>query len=177
LDKPKLKNVEVAVVEAPETEAVSGLQTRRYEVRLSYDISTRLFGETVKGKVTTAAVYWLAEGPERTVPTLLRPLLTTGIAELDERLREPLAKLRGFPVRQRVTVTAEGEEVPRRVSTLEVNLSAPASAELPAGAFEVPKGFRFEEPEYIRPGAPSVFRPGSAVGTGRIGRDGRGATR
>jgi hypothetical protein len=155
-DEPKLKNVQIAVVEAPETEVVSGLQTRRYEVRLSYDISTKLYSETVRGKVTLEAVYWLAEGPERTLPTLLRPVVTTGIAELDDRLREPLSKLRGFPVRQRVTVTAEGKEVPRRTSTLEVSLSVPANADAPAGAFEVPKGFRFEEPEFSRPGGPHV---------------------
>src|SRR4029078_1419865 len=93
-----------------------------------------------------------------TVPTLFRPKITTGFGELDERLREPLAQLRGFPVRQRVTVTVEGKDLPRRNITFTVDLSPPESTAAPAGSFEVPKGFRVEEPEMTRPGVELPIR-------------------
>jgi hypothetical protein len=148
LGKTSLKDIQVTVVEAPEAEVVGGLSTRRKEIHLSYDISIPL---DVRGRVTMDAVYWLVETPERTVPTLLRPRIATGFDQLDQRLREPLSRMRGFPVRQRVTVTIEGKELPRQVSSFTVDLTTPESIAPPAGSFEAPKGFRFEEPEISVP--------------------------
>jgi hypothetical protein len=77
--------------------------------------------------------------------------IATGLENLDKLLREPLSRLQGLPVRQRITVTSEGKDLPRRVATYTVDLSTVESAPSPAGVFEIPKGFRFEEPEISVP--------------------------
>lgn len=151
LERRTLKNIQVAVIEDPEPEVIAGLSARRKEIRLSYDIQASLLQEKLQGRITMEAVYWLAEAPGRSVPTLLRPQIKTGLEDLDKLLREPLSRLQGLPVRQRITVTSEGKDLPRRVATYTVDLSTVESAPPPAGAFEIPKGFRFEEPEISVP--------------------------
>lgn len=151
LEGRTLKNIQIAVLEDPEPETIAGLSARRKEIRLSYDLQATLLQEKLQARITLEAVYWLAETPGRSVPTLLRPRIATGLEDLDKLLREPLSRLQGLPVRQRITVASEGKDLPRRVATYTVDLSTVESAPPPAGAFEIPKGFRFEEPEISVP--------------------------
>lgn len=151
-DKPAIRNLEVEVTEAPQPETVSGLQTRRYDIRVSYDVTVKLYMGKMKGKVAMEASYWMAENHEGTVPILLRPAANFPVPELVERLREPASRLHGLPVRQRVTVTTDSPGSPPRRTTYEVSLGAPEKTTPPAGAFEIPRGFQEKEPEISRPG-------------------------
>src|SRR5947209_1536080 len=148
-------NVQFAVVEEPAPEPVSGLKTREYEIRLSYDTKVKISkSETVPGKVSLQARYWMADR-EVAVPVRLRPALRSGIPEIDSRLSGALAKLRGLPVKQEVTITAEspGNEPRKSITTRTISNLHTAVAK--PGQFAVPKGFQYHEPVLSRPGLPA----------------------
>jgi hypothetical protein len=149
-------NVQFAVVEEPAPEPVSGLKTREYEIRLSYDTKVQISkSETVPGKVSLRARYWMAEDREVAVPVSLRPALRSGIPEIDSRLTGVLAKLRGLPVKQEVTITAESPGNEPQKSVVTQTIRDLHTAAIKPGQFMVPKGFRYHEPVMSRPGLPA----------------------
>lgn len=158
--KKSVKNVELSVIEKPEPEVVSGRSTRRHEVRLSYDIRIAFPGESVEGAVRLEATYWMAGDEAFTLPGLLRTEIRTSFAEIDSRLEEALAKLRGLPMKKKVAISAEAKRTLPRTSETTVVLSDCRPVEAKAAQFEVPKGFKYEKPVMTAPGAPSFSPPG-----------------
>lgn len=155
-------NIQFTVLEQDEPEPISGFKTREVEIRLSYDIKMQLSkSETVTGKVSLKAKYWMAEDREVTLPVRLRPAIRAGIPEIDSRLSGALAKLRGLAVKQEVTISSEpsGSEPQKTVVTRTIRDLRTVAAK--ADRFEVPKGFQYHEPQYSRAtlpaGAPKLF--------------------
>jgi hypothetical protein len=160
-----VSNVKLDTVEAPAPETVAGIQARRHEIRLSYDITIVLpppggapgvpkgRSETVRGKVKVDAIYWLAEGRTPALPRLLRPEISTGFAEIDPRLAAAIAALQGIPVKQQVTITTEGDQSTEpQTSVRTAVLQNHKTQESKASLFEIPSGFKRHEPEMARPG-------------------------
>jgi len=154
-EKRSVKNVELSVVEKPEPEVVSGRSTRRHEIRLSYKVKIEFPGEPVQGTVRVDAVYWMDGAEAGALPALLRPEIHTGFAEIDRRLDEALAKLQGIPMKNEVTISVEGKGILSQTSRTKVVLSDCKAAEAKDDQFEVPKGFKYEKPVVIGPGAPA----------------------
>jgi hypothetical protein len=156
-------NIQFTVLGQDEPEPISGLKTREVEIRLRYDIKMQLSKtETVTGKVSLNAKYWMAEDREVTVPVRLRPAIRAGIPEIDSRLSGVLVKLRGLPVKQEVTISTEspGSEPQKTVVTWTLGNLRTVMAK--AGRFEVPKGFQYHEPQFSRampPDHPQLFGP------------------
>ena len=157
-----LTNVQFTVLEQDEPEPISGMKTHEVEIRLRYDIKVQLSkNETVPGKVSLDAKYWMAQDREVILPVTLRPALRSGIPELDSRLSGALAKLKGLAVKQEVTISTEstGSEPQKSVTTRLVRDLHTVAAK--PGRFEVPKGFQYHEPVRSRPGlsSPTGFEP------------------
>jgi hypothetical protein len=156
-------NIQFTVLEQDEPEPISGLKTREVEIRLRYDIKMQLSKiETVAGKVSLNAKYWMAQDREVALPVTLRPAIRSGIPEIDSRLTGALAKLRGLPVKQEVTVSTEspGSEPQKTVVTRTLRDLRTVAAK--PGRFEVPKGFQYHEPQFSRampPDHPQLFGP------------------
>lgn len=148
------KNVQLEVTEKAEPETVSGLAARRTDVQLSYDITVEMpfTKEKVRGKVKVEAVYWMAPDKTLTLPRILRPEIRTTMPEVDSKLAEALGKLRGLPVKQSVTITAEAEQSTPQKETFVTTISDLKTAETKAALFEVPSGFKHHKPEIQRPG-------------------------
>ncbi|HEY3571908.1 MAG TPA: hypothetical protein VGP73_28520 [Thermoanaerobaculia bacterium] len=155
----------VVVTTSTQPEAVAGSPAQRHEIKLSYDITLVIQppangpsgfkgkAETVHGKVSIDAVYWMAEGKAPVLPKLLRPDLHTGFPEVDARLDGALAALHGIPVKQRVTITTTGDQgTEARTSARTVTLESHQKREAKAPLFEVPAGFKMHEPEVSGPG-------------------------
>jgi hypothetical protein len=164
-EKKSVKNVELAVVEKPEPEMVSGRSTRRHEVRLSYDVRIEFPGESIEGQVRLEAVFWMVGDGAFAVPVLLRPEIRTGFAEIDSRLDEALAKLQGLPIKREVNIVAEAKRTLPRTSQATVVLSDCKPVQAKAAQFEVPNGFKYEKPVLMAPGAPSFSPPPSPPGS------------
>ncbi len=144
-------NIQLTVLEQDEPEPISGMKTREVEIRLSYDIKMQLTKiETVTGKVSLNAKYWMAQDRDMVLPVRLRPAIRAGIPEIDSRLTVVLAKLRGLPVKQEVTLSADspGSDPQKSVVTRTIRDLRTVAAK--PGRFEVPKGFQYHEPQFSR---------------------------
>jgi hypothetical protein len=162
--RKSVSHVVFDTVDATAPETVAGASVRRHEIRLSYDItvvtgtppgvpvSPRSRPETIHGKVKVNAVYWMTEGKAPDVPRLFRPEMRTGFPEVDTRLVAALTALPGMAVKQQVTISIEGDQgtMPRTSVHTEV-LEHLGTQEMKASLFEVPGGFRMQEPEMSRP--------------------------
>jgi hypothetical protein len=154
----------VTMTALAQPEEMSGAPAQRHEIKLSYDItlvippppnmpSGKGKSETVHGKVSVDAVYWLTEGETPVLPKLLRPALHTGFPEVDAKLDRALAALQGTPVKQQVTITTTGDQgTESRTVTRTVMLQNHKKRETKASLFEIPAGFKMHEPEFSRPG-------------------------
>lgn len=141
-------------VPAPVAEELAGLPVQRHEIRLSYNASIKV-GERVKGKVRMTAVFWMQEGKNPPLPSLLRPEIRTGFPEIDSRLTEELAKLRGLPLKQQITVNADVADGIAQTDDLIIEISGLATAKTTPDLFVIPQGFKFEEPVFVGPGMAS----------------------
>jgi hypothetical protein len=162
--KTSVSHVAFDTVDATAPETVAGTSVRRHEIRLSYDIvlvtgtppgvpvSPRSHPETIHGKVKVEAIYWMTEGKAPDIPRLFRPEMRTGFPEIDDRLIAALTALPGIAIKQQVTISTEGDQgtMPRTSVHTEV-LEHLGTQEMKASLFEVPGGFKMQEPEMSRP--------------------------
>lgn len=142
-------------VPAPVTETLSDLPVQRHEIRLSYNALIELDRAKARGKVRMTAVFWMHEGKTLPLPSLLRPEIRTGFPEIDGRLSEELARLKGIPLKQRIEVQADVEDGIAQTDTLTVEISGLGTAKTTPSLFAVPPGYRFEEPVFVGPGMSS----------------------
>ena len=159
-ERSKVSKVKLEVAAQPQLETVSGLAARRHDIRLSYDITVPLLNERISGKVRLEASYWMAEDRSVTLPRMLRPEIHTGFPEIDGQLAAELAKLKGTPLKQSWTVSTEAEQSAPQSNTFTAILSGIEEAQVKPADFEVPAGFRYEEPVFVGPGAPIMAPPG-----------------
>ncbi len=162
-----LENVKVENSQGTETETVAGSTARRHEIKLSYDLRIEIAPpppppgfppfkgprETVRGTVTAHAVYWMAEDKAPLPANVFAPEIRTGFPEVDGKLADAMATLRGLAVKQQVTVSTEGGSyMSARSSTVTVTVEGPKPFATQAALFEVPAGFRMHKPEFSGPG-------------------------
>lgn len=156
-------NLQFAVLGQDEPEPISGMKTHEVEIRLSYDIKVQLSKiETVTGKVSLNAKYWMAEDRDVLVPERLRPAIRSGIPEIDSHLSDALAKLRGLPVKQEVTIAMESPGSDPQKSVFTRTLRDLRTVAAKPGRYDVPKGFQYHEPQMSRampPDHPQLFGP------------------
>jgi hypothetical protein len=167
-----VSNLGIQSSETPET--LDGVATRRREIRLAYDVAIAISApvgrqapgkmhviETVHGKVTVEAVYWLAPGERPALPELLRPDIRSGFAEVDAKLAAAAAALDGITLQQRVTISSTGDQgaTPLR-SVRTVRLENHKRVATRPALFEVPPGFRKHEPQMSTPGLGGALPPG-----------------
>jgi hypothetical protein len=152
----KVGKVKTETKDAPEPESLAGLSARRYETSVSYDLKVRHMAETLKGHVTIEEVSWMAEDRTLPVPSLLRTDVHTALPEVDAALSQARSRLRGFPVKSQVTVDIDmGKGSERQTYSYTLTVHDLKPAETPDSLFQVPSGFRYEEPVITRPGFPS----------------------
>lgn len=150
-DAKKARKIEFEIP-APVAEELSGLPVQRHEIRLSYDASVELHRAKVHGKVRMTAVFWIHEGKTLPLPRLLRPEIRTLFPEIDGRLTEELARLKGIPLKQRIEVHADVEDGIAQTDTVTIEISGLSTAKTTPAQFAIPQGFRFEEPVFVGPG-------------------------
>lgn len=152
-EKATVSKVEVKTREASEPESLAGLSARRYETSVSYDLKVRYYEETLRGHVTIEEISWMAEDRTLPLPSPLQNDVRTALPEVDAALSRARSRLRGFPVKRQVTIDIDmgkGSERQTYVYALTVHDLKPAETADPL--FQVPSGFRYEEPVIAGPG-------------------------
>jgi hypothetical protein len=169
-----VENVKIETVDGTEPETIAGSTVRRHEITLSYDMTIKIAlpepppgrppfkgpRETVHGRVTVDAVYWMAEEKAPLPAGIFAPKIRTGFPEVDGKLADALAKLRGLAVKQQVTVTAGGDSyMAARTNSVTTTVDGPRPTKTQAALFEVPSGYRMHKPEITAPGLSSAPMP------------------
>jgi hypothetical protein len=169
-----VKDVKVESSAGTESETVSGSKVRRQRITISYDLTIKIPPppplpgrppargplETVRGKVKAEADYWMAEDQAPLPGGIFSPTLRTGLPEVDGKLASALAALRGFAMKEQVTISTEGDShMAARTSTAMTTIEGPKPARTEAAQFEVPSGFRMHKPELVMPGLESATPP------------------
>lgn len=152
LDRLKLKNIETATSEVDEPETFQGRTVRRHRIRLVYDLEGHLPVERIRGKVRLEASFWMAEDLDLPLPKMLRPQIRTTLPEIDPWLSGEIAKLKGTPLRQEWTVSTESKQGTPQSHTTTKTISFLGPATATPALFEIPAGYRYEEPVFQGPG-------------------------
>lgn len=137
---------------SPQQEASSSgsaADCRPVFLKLSYELKLRLkiAGVSIPGHVEGSGEFCLVDSlPISSLPFGQGLGIVSGIPKVDAVLAERLASLKGFPVRQMLTVKRQiegGEEVS---ATWTLALSDFRATEMPQDRFDVPRGYRYQEP-------------------------------
>lgn len=162
-----VENVKIETLQAAEPETVAGSTVRRRAITLSYALTIKITPpepppgrppfkgprETVRGTVKLDAVYWMAEDQAPLPAGIFVPDIRTGFPEVDGKLADALAALRGLAVKQQVTVSTEGDSyMAARSSSVTTTIEGSRPFKTQAALFEVPSGFRMHKPEFSGPG-------------------------
>jgi hypothetical protein len=153
--KKTVNDVRVEVQEASSLETVSGQPARRHQIRVSYDLAVQHPAETLRGKVTIELVSWRVVERSLLVAHQLQPQVRTLFPEVDGPLNEALAKLRGFPIQQRVTFIADLKQGEPKTLVITSTIRDIKPAETRPELFEIPKGYTYKKPEISAPGLSS----------------------
>lgn len=147
-------NVRVDLELQSGTEHASGHTCRRGVLRLSYGLGLTLEDANLPmpGRVEGSLDFCVLEGETVALPFGHRLAVTTGHPQVDAAVAERLAGLNGIPVARVLKVTRwieRGEPV-SGASTL--MLTEIRTVTIAPDRFEVPKAYRFREPEIVPPG-------------------------
>ena len=141
------------VIEASEEdgETLAGYATRKWTLHFSYRVSIDFHGERITGTVHSTVSYWLTDQVSLPLPPLLRPHLQTGFGKIDQRLAEELATLKGFPLKQRVSVTRQVSDGDPDTATRTKTIESIEKIDVEPTIFVVPPGFTYQEPQFAGP--------------------------
>ena len=132
---------------------------RKTIVNLDYVVDLDLGIESISGRVEATATFWMTDEIAIALPVDLRPGFKTGFAEIDVKVSDALAALRGFPLKQELRITSRSAAEPPSTVRLEIVIDSFETSGCDAACFQVPKGFVLREPLIGVPGVESRVVP------------------
>jgi hypothetical protein len=96
---------------------------------------------------------WTTEEIDLAVRPIDLRELHTGFGEVDRKVHEALAGVKGFPLKRRLSVTRQYEGGAVMAETVTTTFDDFKTVNLPPAALAVPAGYRYEEPVILTPGA------------------------
>ena len=149
-----IERVRVDLVEVPGTETVSGFSCRRSVLTFSYTLWLRLpqVNDPMPSHVEGSQDFCVTEAPNTPrLPFGHRLEFASGHAEVDDAVAARLAEVRGMPVARLLKATRRIESGEPVSATSALLLSDIRHVPISADLFEVPKDYRFREPEIVAP--------------------------
>jgi hypothetical protein len=146
------RKVKVAVV--PSAQAASAETCRAVAMSFSYELKLRIpqapgtFPGEVEGVADLCVAETFAVAP---MPFEHGSLPVTGIQEVDQVFAERLAAVKGTVVRRKITATRRIENGTPVTNTSSVELKDARPTEIAADRFDVPAGYRYQEPVIVAP--------------------------
>jgi hypothetical protein len=147
-------NVRVDLELQPRSQELSGHICRKGVLRFSYGLGLSLEGANVNmpGRVEGSQDFCVLEGETVALPFGHRLEVTTGHPQVDTAIAERLAGLTGMPVARVLKATRWIERGEPASGASALMLSEIRTVAIAADRFEVPKEYRFQEPEIVPPG-------------------------
>ena len=150
-----VENVQADLKMLPRPEVISGDSCQRAVLTFSYNLSLKLegAGDSLPGRVEGVQDFCLRQTPSAvSLPFGHRLELTSGHPQVDAAIADRLTVLKGIPVARTLQVTRRierGEPVSAKSVFL---LSDLREAAIAKEQFEVPRNYRFREPEIVAQG-------------------------
>lgn len=149
-----VEQLQVDLKVLPQAEVVSGYPCRRVVLTFSYSLKLGLAETNVSmpGRVEGSEDFCLMDAPNALrLPFGHRLELTSGHLQVDAAVAKRLAALKGIPVARMLKVTRRIENGEPVSATSVLLLSDVREVVIAADRFEVPKDYRFREPEIVAP--------------------------
>lgn len=149
-----VEQVQVDLKEVPGAVRISGYSCRRAVLTFSYTLTLGLAeaNVTMPGRVEGTQDFCLMETANAPrLPFGHRLEFTSGLPEVDTAVAARLAELRGMPVARMLKVTRRIESGEPVSATSVLLVSEIEEVTIQADRFEVPRDYRFREPEIVAP--------------------------
>jgi len=148
--RKSVRDVNVTTSNEP-SEAIVGLATHKYVVKMSFGTHEDPSGTPVEARVGATILVWTTGAVDAALA--LRAVdLTTGIPEVDALLNPALAKIPGFPLRTVLTATRAFAGGRPQTITVTATVSDIRTAAAPPHAFERPADYVNQGPIIGGPG-------------------------
>lgn len=155
----KVSNVTSTSTTLPDRAKIAGYDTEHTKVLISYDISIVMQSIPMTQHVTTEIETWATDALGTVGQSFLSGLERTGNAEIDKILEAEAARLKGFPLRQLVTVKTtyqvpKGSKLQRnnsRTITREMWVTSVKQVPVEASVFTFPAAYRRADPQQLAP--------------------------
>jgi hypothetical protein len=148
--RKSVRDVNVTTSDEP-SEAIAGLATHKYVVKMSFGTREDLSGTSVDARVGATILVWTTGAVDAGLA--LRAVdLTTGVPEVDALLDPAIAKIPGFPLRTVLTATRAFADWRPQTITVTATVSDIRTVDAPPHAFEPPKGYVEQAPIIGAPG-------------------------
>ena len=131
-------------------ETIAGRQTSKHVIRVEYRLTENFGPSRVGSKGSVLLMLWVT--PD--LPSIpMRRFIRTEFPEIDDEIFRVLETIEGMPLRYQLaaTRTYDGGGVPKTLMTT-TTFSDFDTVDVPASRFEVPKGYREQEPIVGVPG-------------------------
>jgi hypothetical protein len=147
----KISNLKDKLEIPGDSQIIAGIKGDHYRLTLTYDITITLRGLPLTQGVSTTIDAWTTTQFGDVGPTALNSAMQTGNAEIDKLLEREASGIKGFPLRQLVTIRTTNEnaaikselKVPAvRTVTHETWVTAVREVPPNAAFFNVPSAFR-----------------------------------
>jgi hypothetical protein len=143
---------DVSLTEELTNERIAGFATKKYVLKLAHDVTLTLGGHKVRVFYRSTVLLWTTEEVDLSVYPMDLRELHTGFGEVDRKVREALAGVKGFPLKRRMSVTRQYEGGVVMVQAVTTTFDDFKTVDLPPKALAVPPGYRYEEPVIGAPG-------------------------
>jgi hypothetical protein len=140
---------DVSVTEEPTDERIAGFATKKYVLELAHDVR---LGQGVRVFYRATILLWTTEELDLAVLPIDLREFHTGFDEVDRKVREALAGVKGFPLKRRMSVSRQYEGGVAMADTVTITFDDFKTVTLPREALAVPSGYRYEEPVILTPG-------------------------
>ncbi|HEV7428313.1 MAG TPA: hypothetical protein VGQ46_18300 [Thermoanaerobaculia bacterium] len=151
----EVKDAKVTVSEEP-TEPIGGLPVRKYVIRASFIALENYGGTKVNRDNSMTTLIWTTDKIDGAL-AFPKLQVTIGVSALDAELRQKIAAVTGFPLREVTTYSQayEGGAPTSEIITIDVDdirtVPSPAAAQ-----FTKPSGYLNQAPVMGGPGAPVI---------------------
>lgn len=151
--EPKVSKVKVEGRDEGPAGLISGLEVRKGTIDVSYITEARMGNDSFPVTIQRRLEVWMSN--RLSVPSY--PFghsqeLKSGVPEVDARVSEWLKKLGSFPLKHVVTTTRAFDKAHPITETQTTTLSGVEEKALQPSLFQLPPGYRFEEPVIKLPG-------------------------
>lgn len=158
----KIENLQAKVDRLPDSAVIAGVEADHYQTTITYDITVQPKAMPLKQHVRTVIDQWVTLKFGTTSTAGVYNSSRTGNADVDRLIEAETEKVKGFPLRQMVTITTTKDLAPKaselklprsRTIVREMVVTRVSETDANPAAFTIPAAYRRAEVAEIPKGS------------------------